>query len=86
MMWRWRDAALAGLARLRRQRDDIVNWRGQEIYDHIEANLHHEVVLFLGKLEPVIHVLRKQTVAVGPDQPGVGQASGQNQSSSLRSK
>jgi len=52
--------ALLRLARLRRQRDDIVNWRGQEIYDHLEANLHHEVFLFLGKLEPVIHVLHKQ--------------------------
>jgi len=51
--------ALLRLARLRRQRDDIVSWRGQEIYDHIEANLHHEVFLFLGKLEPVIHVLRR---------------------------
>jgi hypothetical protein len=39
-----------------------VRWRGQEIYDHIEANLHHEVFLFLGKLEPVVHVLGK----VGP--------------------
>jgi SAM-dependent methyltransferase len=51
--------ALLRLARLRRQRDQIVTWRGQEIYDHIEANLHYEVFLFLGKLEPVIHVLRK---------------------------
>jgi hypothetical protein len=53
--------ALLRVARLRRQPDDIVNWRGQETYDHIEANLHHEVFLFLRKLEPVIHVLRKQT-------------------------
>ncbi len=52
--------ALLRLGRLRRQRDAIVSWRGQEIYDHIEANLHYEVFLFLGKLEPVIHVLRKQ--------------------------
>jgi cyclopropane fatty-acyl-phospholipid synthase-like methyltransferase len=51
--------ALLRLSRLRRQRDEIVGWRGQEIYDHIEANLHYEVFLFLGKLEPVIHVLRK---------------------------
>lgn len=50
--------ALLRLSRLRRQRDEIVAWRGQEIYDHIEANLHYEVFLFLGKLEPVIHVLR----------------------------
>jgi hypothetical protein len=51
--------AVLRLARLRRQRGEIVAWRGQEIYDHIEANLHYEVFLFLGKLEPVIHVLRK---------------------------
>lgn len=51
--------ALLRLSRLRRQRAEIVAWRGQEIYDHIEANLHYEVFLFLGKLEPVIHVLRK---------------------------
>ena len=51
--------ALLRLARLRRQRDEIVRWRGQEIYDHIEANLHYEVFLFLGKFEPVIHVLRR---------------------------
>jgi len=52
--------ALLRLARLRRQRDEIVSWRGQEIYDHIEANLHYEVFLFLGKLEPTVHVLRKR--------------------------
>jgi len=50
--------SLLHLARLRRQRDEIVAWRGQEIFDHIEANLHYEVFLFLGKLEPVIDVLR----------------------------
>ena len=51
--------ALLRLSRLRRQRDEIVAWRGQEIYNHIEANLHYEVFLFLGKLEPVVHVLRQ---------------------------
>jgi SAM-dependent methyltransferase len=66
----WREAAeerthststsLLRLSRLRRQRDEIVAWRGQEIYEHIEANLHYEVFLFLGKLEPVVHVLRKR--------------------------
>jgi SAM-dependent methyltransferase len=52
--------SLLHLARLRRQRDEIVAWRGQEIFDHIEANLHYEVFLFLGKFVPVIHVLRKR--------------------------
>lgn len=51
--------ALLRLARLRRQRDAIIAWRGQDIYDHIEANLHHEIFLFTGKLEPIIHRLGK---------------------------
>ena len=51
--------SLLRLARLRRQRDAIVAWRGQEIFDHIEANLHYELFLFLGKFSPVVHVLRK---------------------------
>jgi SAM-dependent methyltransferase len=50
--------ALLHLSRLRRRRDEIVAWRGQEIFDHIEANLHYEVFLFLDKLRPTIHVLR----------------------------
>src|SRR5262245_33924536 len=51
--------ALLRLSRLRRQRDEIVAWRGQEIYDHIEANLHYETFIMLGKFEPVVQVLRK---------------------------
>lgn len=51
--------SLVRLSRLRRQRDEIVAWRGEDIYDHIEANLHYEAFLFLGKLEPTIHLLRK---------------------------
>jgi hypothetical protein len=46
------------LARLRRQRDDIVADHGQDIYDHIEANLHWEVFQFLGELEPRVYLLR----------------------------
>jgi len=42
----------------RRQRDDIVREHGQDIYEHIEANLHWEVFQFLGKLEPVVYVRR----------------------------
>lgn len=49
--------ALLRLARLRRQREDIVHEHGQDIYEHIEANLHWEVFQFLGKLEPVVYVL-----------------------------
>jgi SAM-dependent methyltransferase len=50
--------ALLRLARLRRQRDAIVERHGEEIYDHVEANLHWELFQFLGKLEPVVYVLR----------------------------
>ena len=50
--------ALLRLARLRRQRDDIIAEHGQDIFEHIEANLHCEVFQFLGKLEPIVYVLR----------------------------
>lgn len=50
--------ALLRLSRLRRQRQDIVAQHGQDIFDHIEANLHWEVFQFLGKLLPVLYVLR----------------------------
>lgn len=53
--------SLLQLSRLRRQREEVVAWRGQEIYDHIEANLHYESFLFLGKLEPTVHLLKKAT-------------------------
>ena len=49
--------ALLRLARLRRQREDIIAHRGRDVYDHIEANLHWEVFQFLGKLRPVVYVL-----------------------------
>jgi hypothetical protein len=50
--------ALLRLSRLRRQRDEIIAEHGQDIYDHIEANLHWEVFQFLGKLESLVYVLR----------------------------
>lgn len=50
--------ALLRLARLRRQTDDIIAAHGEDVYGHIEANLHWEVFILLGKLEPVVHVLR----------------------------
>jgi SAM-dependent methyltransferase len=49
--------ALLRLSRLRRQRDNIIAGHGQDIYDHIEANLHWEVFQLLGKLMPVVYVL-----------------------------
>lgn len=51
--------ALLRLARLRRQRERIVAGHGEDIYRHIEANLHWEVFQFLGKLEPVVYLLRR---------------------------
>lgn len=51
--------ALLRLSRLRRQRDDIITGHGQDIYDHIEANLHWEVFQLLGKLLPVVYVLAR---------------------------
>jgi SAM-dependent methyltransferase len=50
---------LLRLARLRRQRDRIVEDAGEEIYGHVESTLHWLVYQFLGKLRPTIYVLRK---------------------------
>jgi SAM-dependent methyltransferase len=50
---------LLRLARLRRERDRIIQDAGEEIYGHIESNLHWLVYQFLGKLQPTIYVLRK---------------------------
>ena len=49
---------LLHLARLRRRRDEIVAEHGQELYEHVEANLHWEIYQFIGKLRPVAYVLR----------------------------
>jgi 2-polyprenyl-6-hydroxyphenyl methylase/3-demethylubiquinone-9 3-methyltransferase len=51
--------ALLRLARLRRQRERIVEQAGEDICAHIESNLHWLVYQFLGKLLPTIYVLRK---------------------------
>jgi SAM-dependent methyltransferase len=53
--------ALLRLARVRRQRDQIVEQAGEDIYGHIESNLHWLVYQFLGKLLPTIYALRKST-------------------------
>ena len=50
---------LLRLARLRRQRERIIEEAGEEIYGHVESNLHWLVYQFLGKLLPTIYVLRK---------------------------
>jgi hypothetical protein len=45
---------LLRLARLRRQRDTVIEQYGEELYNHVEANLHWLVYQFLGKLQPTI--------------------------------
>jgi cyclopropane fatty-acyl-phospholipid synthase-like methyltransferase len=50
--------ALLRLARLRRTRDSVVAEHGQDVYDHVEANLHWKVFQFLGKLSSTVYVLR----------------------------
>ena len=51
--------SLLRLARLRRQQESILAEHGMDIYTHIEANLHWELFQFLGKLLPVVYVLRR---------------------------
>ncbi len=50
---------LLRLARLRRQRDKIIERAGEEIYRHLESTCSWGVYQFLGKLAPTIYVLRK---------------------------
>lgn len=49
---------LLRIARLRRLRTSLVESHGEDIYDHVEANLHWEVFQLLGKLQPTVYVLR----------------------------
>ncbi len=50
---------LLQLSRLRRRRERIVETAGEEIYGHIESNLHWGVYQLLGKLLPIVWLLRK---------------------------
>ena len=50
---------LLKLARLRRRRDEIIARYGQETYDTAEASLHWLPYQLLGKLHPIIYVLRR---------------------------
>jgi ubiquinone/menaquinone biosynthesis C-methylase UbiE len=54
---------LLRLSRLRRQRDSLIQRFGQDIYDHVEANLHWGIFQFLGKLLPTVYVLRRDSDA-----------------------
>jgi hypothetical protein len=49
------------LSRLRRQRESITTGHGEDIYRYIEANLHSEVFLLLGKRCPIFYQLRPAT-------------------------
>lgn len=68
--------ALLRLARLRRQRDDVVHEHGRDIYEHIEANLHWELFQFLGKLEPLVYVLAPGGRPLGAVVPWAGEVVG----------
>ncbi|HEY1178628.1 MAG TPA: methyltransferase domain-containing protein, partial [Phytomonospora sp.] len=50
--------SLLQLSRLRRRRAEIVAGHGREIYEHVEANLHWLLYQFIGKLDPLVYVLR----------------------------
>jgi SAM-dependent methyltransferase len=50
--------ALLQLARLRRQRESIVAHHGEDIYRHVEANLHWEAFQLLGKLRSIVYILK----------------------------
>jgi hypothetical protein len=49
---------LLRIARLRRLRRSLRESHGEDVYNHVEANLHWEVFQFLGKLQPTVYVLR----------------------------
>ncbi len=51
---------LLRIARLRRLRRSVVESHGEEIYNHVEANLHWEVFQFLCKLQPTVYVLKQR--------------------------
>ncbi|MDQ6671084.1 MAG: class I SAM-dependent methyltransferase [Chloroflexota bacterium] len=50
--------ALLRLARLRRERESVVASHGEDIYRHVEANLHWEAFQLLGKLRSIVYLLR----------------------------
>lgn len=51
-------AALLRLARLRRQRESVIASHSEDIYHHVEANLHWEVFELLGKLRSIVYLLQ----------------------------
>ncbi len=57
--------ALLRLARLRRQQQAVIRVYGTDIYNHVAANLHWELYQFLGKLQPILYILRGTTPSRG---------------------
>ena len=55
--------ALLRLSRLRRQRASVIRTHGQDIYDHVQANLHWETYILLGKLRPTLYILTRRVRA-----------------------
>jgi SAM-dependent methyltransferase len=51
-------SALLRLARLRRQRESVVASHGEDIYRHVEANLHWEAFQLLGKLRSIVYLVQ----------------------------
>ena len=52
--------ALLRLARLRRRRNEIFDSPSEDIYRHVEANLHWDLLQMLGKLQPIVYVLERE--------------------------
>lgn len=52
---------LLQLARLRRRSAELVAAHGADVCAHVEANLHWELFQFLGKLLPIVYLLRRGT-------------------------
>jgi hypothetical protein len=53
--------SLLQLARLRRQRASVVANHGEDIYRHVEANLHWEAFQLLGKLRSIVYLLQHRS-------------------------
>jgi SAM-dependent methyltransferase len=58
--------ALLRLSRLRRQRTKVIATHGQDIYDHVQANLHWEAYILLGKLQPTLYILSRRSSGPEP--------------------
>ena len=53
--------ALLRLARLRRRRLEVIAKHGQEMYDLMQASLSWLPFQLLGKLKPIVYILKRDT-------------------------